>query len=144
MKERAVVFAPEARTDLAALYDMIAAAASPQRAMDYVERLEAFCRGFSTVAERGTRRDDIRPGLRVTGFERRVAIAFTVGDEQVVILRLFYGGRNWEGQFADEKIERLQRLIVEGLDSGISPESMDDIEAAACADIRVVKTRNDL
>jgi toxin ParE1/3/4 len=34
--------------------------------------------------------------LRIVGFRRRVTIAFTVDEERVTILRLFYGGRNWE------------------------------------------------
>ena len=34
------------------------------------------------------------------------------------------------------KIERMQRLMDEGLASGISDESMDDIEAAARAELR--------
>jgi toxin ParE1/3/4 len=96
LKPRSVIFAPEARDDLLALYDWIAGAASPKVALSYIERLEAFCLGFSHVSERGTRRDDIRPGLRIAGFERRVTIAFAVDKEHVTILRLFYGGRNWE------------------------------------------------
>lgn len=47
------------------------------------------------ASERGTRRDDIRPGLRTIGFERRVVIAFHVSARRVEILRFFYGGRNW-------------------------------------------------
>jgi toxin ParE1/3/4 len=47
-------------------------------------------------SERGHRRDDIRPRLRVVGFERRVTIAFTVSAEAVTILRVFYDGRDWE------------------------------------------------
>ena len=43
-----------------------------------------------------------------------------------------------------ERIERMQRLIAEGLESGISPESMDDIEAAARADICAGKSRNEI
>ena len=42
------------------------------------------------------RRDDIRPGLRIIGFERRVTMAFMVEAERVVVLRLFYRGANWE------------------------------------------------
>jgi toxin ParE1/3/4 len=41
-------------------------------------------------------RDDIRPGLRVVGFERRVTIAFAVGEAGVTIVRVFYGGQDWE------------------------------------------------
>jgi hypothetical protein len=31
---------------------------------------------FETAGERGMRRNDIRPGLRVVGFERRATMAF--------------------------------------------------------------------
>ncbi len=96
MRVRQVIFAPEARDDLFALYDWIAAAASPEIALSYIERIENYCLGFTHVSERGHRRDDVRPGLRIIGFERRVTIAFAVEDERVVILRIFYGGRNWE------------------------------------------------
>ena len=96
MKARQVVFAPEARNDLFALYDWIAAAASPNVALSYLEHIETYCLGFTHASERGHRRDDIRPGLRITGFERRVTIAFSVSEERVTILRIFYGGRNWE------------------------------------------------
>lgn len=99
MKERLVQFSPEARDDLLALYGWIAAAAHPDTAFSYIERIEAYCRGFDVASERGTRREDIRPGLRIIGFERRVTIAFTVEETRVVILRVFYGGRNWEGMF---------------------------------------------
>ena len=34
----------------------------------------------------------------MVGFERRVTIAFTVSETQETILRLFYGGQNWESQ----------------------------------------------
>ena len=34
--------------------------------------------------------------FRTVGFERRITVAFTVTDDSVVILRLFYGGRDWE------------------------------------------------
>jgi toxin ParE1/3/4 len=94
---REVVFAPEARDDLLALYDWIAGAADPDTALAYVERLETFCLGLDLASERGQFREDVRPGLRIVGFERRVAIAFVVG-ERVTILRLFYGGRDWETQ----------------------------------------------
>jgi len=64
VKRREVVFAPEAREDLAAVYDWIAEAASAELALRYVERLEKWCLGFDLAAERGHAREDIRPGLR--------------------------------------------------------------------------------
>ena len=96
MKEYEVFFAPEARDDLLSLYDWISDAASPATALSYIERIETHCLGLRHLAERAHRRDDIRPGLRVLGFERRVTIAFSVDGHRVTILRLFYGGRNWE------------------------------------------------
>lgn len=95
MKRRTVAFAPEARSDLLDLGDWIAERAGGDAALKYVERLEAYCFSFEFASERGQRRDDMRKGLRVAGFERRVAIAFTVSDTEVTILRLYYGGRNW-------------------------------------------------
>jgi toxin ParE1/3/4 len=97
VKLRRVEFAPEARDDLLALYDWISVKASPQIALGYIERVEAYCNDFDFASERGLARDDIRKGLRIIGFERRLTIAFIVSDTTVTILRLFYGGQNWEG-----------------------------------------------
>lgn len=94
------MFTPEARTDLFDIYDAIAAKAGLQIAISYLERIEAYCLGFELASERGHRRDDIRPGLRILGFERRVTITIAVDDATVTILRLFYGGQNWEDKFA--------------------------------------------
>jgi len=87
-------FAPEARNDLRRLYIYIADDAGPERAIAYIDRIEAYCRGFSQFPERGTRRDDLFPGLRVVGFERRMSIAFGVSTGVVTFYRFFYGGRD--------------------------------------------------
>ncbi|MBV9777195.1 MAG: type II toxin-antitoxin system RelE/ParE family toxin [Acetobacteraceae bacterium] len=89
-----VVFAPEAQADLIELYDYLAERAGPERALAYTERIETTCRGLATFPERGSRRDDIRPGLRVIGVGRRVAIAYHIGAETVTIDRALYGGRD--------------------------------------------------
>lgn len=96
MKERRVVFAPEAGDDLVGLYDWIAEQASPSVAMSYLDRVEAFCQRLRIGSERGHLRSDVRPGLRIIGFERRLTIAFVVGEDTVTILRVFTAGRNWE------------------------------------------------
>ena len=95
MKRRAVTFTPLARNDLLGIGDWIAERAGVDVAFNYVARLEAYCQGFEFSGERGRRRDDLSPGLRVVGFERRVAIVFAVFDDEVVILRLYYGRQNW-------------------------------------------------
>ena len=96
MKQREVVFSPEAIDDLNRLYDWIVPAAGSTVALRYIERIETFCMGLDLASERGVLREDIRPGLRVVGFERRLTVAFSVGGKIVTIYRLFYGGQNWE------------------------------------------------
>ena len=99
MKQRSVVFAPEAQADLLGIYDWLAEAANLETAYRFVMRAERYCEGLSHASERGQSRNDIRPGLRVVGFERRLTIAFAVAEERVTILRVFYRGRNWHEAF---------------------------------------------
>jgi toxin ParE1/3/4 len=97
-----VEFSPEAQADLLDLYDYIAQHAGAARALGYVERIERRCRTLATFPERATRRDDLRPGLRIANFERRATIAFAVEAESVTILRVLYAGRDVAGVFADQ------------------------------------------
>ena len=60
-----------------------------------------YCANFANFPERGTRRDDLRPGLRIVGFERRIAIAFHITTDRVTIDRVLYGGRDWETLLGD-------------------------------------------
>jgi len=64
--------------------------------LSFIERIEAFCLTFDLTAERGTNRGDIRPGLRVAGFERTPTLAFSVNDDTVTFLRILYAGKNWQ------------------------------------------------
>ncbi len=93
-----VVFAPEAEGQLAELYSYIARKGAPLNAVRYTEAIVAYCEGLATVPHRGTRRDDIRPGLRITNYEGRAVIAFAVDDAamRVTIIGVYYGGRNYE------------------------------------------------
>jgi toxin ParE1/3/4 len=91
-----VTFRPQAGADLFGLYSYIAAQAGHAIAGAYIDRIEAACMALATFPARGTRRDDIRPGLRTMGFERRATIALRVVHREVVIVRVFYGGRDFE------------------------------------------------
>ena len=96
-----MIFSPEAASDLAGLYDFLTESAGPERARVWLGRFEAHCLSFEIAAERGARRDDIRPGLRISSFERRITLAFTVTPTQVLFLRFFYAGANWEPTLSD-------------------------------------------
>lgn len=91
-----VVFTPEAEEQLAALYGYIAAAASPDIAARYTEAIVSYCESLCTFPLRGTMRDDIRSGLRITHYKKRTVIAFDVEADQVSIMGVFYGGQDYE------------------------------------------------
>ena len=96
MRRHKVEFLRRAEDDLFGLYEIIAAQAGPDVAGQYVERIEAACPALEISPMRGTRRDDISPGLRTMGFERRATIVFRVRGSRVTIVRIFYGGRDFE------------------------------------------------
>ena len=75
---------------------------SAQTSARYVDGIVAFCEGLTTIPLRGIRRDDVRPGLRITNYRKRVAIAFEVDGGRVNILGVFYGGQNYEAALLDE------------------------------------------
>ena len=58
----------------------------------------AFCEELATFPYRGKARDDIGSGLQVIGYKRRLVVAFAVISECVLIVGVFYGGRDY-GRF---------------------------------------------
>jgi len=104
MKHR-VVFSPEALEQLAELYRYIAEAASPDVAAKYTEAIVSYCESLRTFPLRGTQRDDVRPGLRITNYKKRAVIAFDVGTEVVSIIGIFYGGQDYETVLRDDDTE---------------------------------------
>lgn len=102
MIRRTVVLEAEARRDFVRIYEWIAEHASPAIALRYTRRLRAYLGEFATASERGTLHDDIRPGMRVVGFERRVTVVFAVAGSDVRILRPFYAGQDWTRAFSDD------------------------------------------
>jgi len=97
-----VIFTPLAERHIDGLHKYITIHASESRADSYVGRILAFCNGLVTFPMRGQQRDDLLSGLRTTGFERRVTIAFCVTADAVLIEGIFYGGQDFEAIFRDE------------------------------------------
>lgn len=54
---------------------------------------------LQTLPNRGVVRNDVRPGLRVIGFRKRVAIHFEVSESAVTVLAFTYAGRNWADDY---------------------------------------------
>jgi len=107
VKTYTVVFAPEAEDDLVELFEYIVAQGSPAVAARYTDAIVAYCEGLTTLAHRGTQRDDIRSGLRITNYRRRAVIAFSVDEstDTVAILGVYYGGRNYESELSADQDE---------------------------------------
>ncbi|CEJ12720.1 Plasmid stabilization system protein [bacterium YEK0313] len=98
-----VRFAPEALNQLNELERYIAADGAPVVAARYVDAIVDYCASLETNPHRGTRRDDIRTGLRTIGYRRRVTIAFEIVDDTVAvnILGIYYGGQDYEASLRD-------------------------------------------
>jgi plasmid stabilization system protein ParE len=98
MRRYEVVFTPRAKRQLDALYAYIADDSGEARAEKFVGGIVENCLSLSTFPERGNKRDDIRPNLRIKGYAKSVAIAFSVdvANATVAIHGVFYGGHDYE------------------------------------------------
>jgi plasmid stabilization system protein ParE len=70
-----VIYSERALAQLNTLHQYIAADSGANRADAFVGSIMDYCESFEIFPQRGMRRDDIRPGLRIVGFRRRVSIA---------------------------------------------------------------------
>lgn len=63
-----------------------------------VDAIRLYIKGFHERPYRGTKRDDLRQGLRIVPFKKRTAIAFEIDEERkiVTIIRVFYGGQDYD------------------------------------------------
>jgi toxin ParE1/3/4 len=93
-----VIFAPEAIDRLDAIERYIADAGAPVAGADYVDAIVAFCQSLASLPLRGTRRDDLLPGLRITNYRGNAVVAFVVNEtaKTVGIVVVFYGGQDYE------------------------------------------------
>lgn len=90
-----VVFTPKAQDQLLCLYRYIADASFSGTAARYVAEVIDYCESLCLFPERGIRRDDLRPGLRITHYCSRTSIAFMIYDNRLEILGIFHGGQNY-------------------------------------------------
>jgi toxin ParE1/3/4 len=90
-----VEFDADALRDLLELFDYLENRFGAKSASEYTERIHSYCLRLGEFPELGRNRDDLEPGLRVLGFERRVLIAYVIQDAAVSIVRILYGGRRF-------------------------------------------------
>ncbi|KQU80469.1 plasmid stabilization protein ParE [Mesorhizobium sp. Root102] len=101
--EYKIVFHPKAESELEQLYDDIAGRVAGDR-LEFHCWYPRPCLGLSTFPQRGTGRVEIMPGLRIVGYRRAASIAFAVEGERVLILGIFYAGRNITPELLEDRL----------------------------------------
>lgn len=91
-----VVFSRRAKQQLLDLQQYVTRAASRTTATRFTRAIVNYCEALRTFPQRGTLREDLGPGFRVTNFNSSTIIVFSVEPEQVSILGVFYGGQDYE------------------------------------------------
>lgn len=98
---RKLFYTQAARDDLEEIFWFIAAD-NPRRARSYIAEIEACCQKLCDAPGIGVARPDLRPGLRVFPFRRRIIIAYELPQGRLDILRIFSSGRDYETIMAQE------------------------------------------
>jgi toxin ParE1/3/4 len=88
-----VALSERAQRQLQEIEDYLAERFYPRNAERFVRRLTKACHSLALAPHRGTKRDELRPGIRTIGFERRATIYFKVVEQHVFIIGVFYGGK---------------------------------------------------
>ena len=90
-----LVYSWQARADLEDIFSLIAAD-NPRRAGSYVAEIQTACENLCGTAMIGMARPDLQPDLRILPLWRRVIVAYRIMPDQIEILRVFTGGRDYE------------------------------------------------
>jgi len=96
VKRYHLVFTPEAVDQLISIERFLTEHAGPATGQRFADELVRFCESLQYFPDRCVHRDDLRPGLRIATFKKRVVIAFAVRNKTVSIVRIFYAGQNYE------------------------------------------------
>lgn len=89
-----VVLAETAWRDLDEIYDWIADRSDANTAQNYVSRILRLCGSLGEYPRRGTPHDDLAKDVRTIAFGRRATIAYRVGEDAVLVLRVLHHGRD--------------------------------------------------
>jgi len=97
-----LVLSELAKGQLEALYYYIAEDSSGDIARSYIKDIVAYCNNLCIFPLRGTIRDDLRPGVRITSYRKRVVIAFEIQGDDIIVVGVFYGGQDYETLLSGE------------------------------------------
>ena len=87
----------DAIADLQEIASFIAKSGGSQKtALAFISRIKAKCLKIGAIPNGSPLREDLGPGIRLAVFERSAVIAYRVFPENVEIINVFYGGRDYE------------------------------------------------
>jgi toxin ParE1/3/4 len=90
-----LLYLARAEEDLSSIYVLIAED-SPERAFDFIERIQRRCDLLRQFPEQGRARPELRPNIRILPYGRSVVIAYQIVGNTIEIVRIFYGGQLYE------------------------------------------------
>jgi toxin ParE1/3/4 len=103
MKLYEVRYSPGAREDISELTEFIASKSSGEIAFRYIASLVRECESLRNAPQRGNKRSDLRPNMRLIGFKRAVSIVFRVEENESLVVIL---GFSYRGQSLSKVLER--------------------------------------
>lgn len=94
-----VVYTPDAENQIAAILEFVAEETSPETAAGFVNGLLRLCDGLASLPFRGRRIGRPERGVRMLVYRGRTSIVYAIEGDMVLILGVFYAGRNWRPAF---------------------------------------------
>jgi toxin ParE1/3/4 len=96
-----IIRSPRAEEDLQKILLHIASQASSERALAWLDRLDAFLVRLSRAPGMGTARDELLPGGRSVAFGNYL-VFYRLGPSRLEIVRVIHGARRWEDLFLQD------------------------------------------
>ena len=97
MKRFEVVYRPEAIADIDNVFlYILEASRNASVAAAFTDRVFERCERIGDAPRGGVAREDLGLGIRMVPFEKSAVILYRVEEETVVVVNIFYGGRDYE------------------------------------------------
>ena len=106
MKRLNVRLRAQAHQDIKDIFDWIVSESGyPPIAEKLADRIYDACESLVEFPLKGRSRNDLKQGVRTLPFEHTAVITYRVLSDEVEVLNIFYGGRDWEAIVANQHSE---------------------------------------
>ncbi len=97
MESLPVVFRPEAAKDIENIFTYIFEQTNNfDIAQNFTKRLYDRCIKIGIIPNGGANRDDLGENIQLIPFEKRAVILYKTENNEVIIVSIFYGGRDYD------------------------------------------------